>query len=253
MIPKKKKSAEELAALREQLGIPEEAPPPPSIAAHPLLPAQPIAREQQIAAPEPKPQPQPVPQRAAPTPEPFSEPAPEPDLPIEKPRDPQLQEPVVHLKIPPAPVDTKDREAPPAHSLRKHELPLAPAPPGTLKTTLPDSRRDSQGLAEVRKREALTKLNQPGINPADHLRKLTAHLALLIPAYLIAVGGAAVIFRNVHYVTPLALLGLASCLALFIFIKKPRSRHHAGFIFIIVFLTLVFGGIHYAPLFNYGP
>lgn len=253
MIPKKKKTAEEIAALRDQLGIPEEAPPPPNLAPLPPMAAQPAARAEKPVAPEPTPLPRPAPIKSTP-PEPAPTPAVEPDLPVESPRDPELLEPVVHLKIPPAPVETSDREAPPAHSLRKHELPLAPAPPVTHKTTLPGSRRDSHGLAEVRKREALTQLSQPGVNPADHLRKLTAHPVLLVPAYLLALGAAAVIFRNVHYFTPLALLALAGCFALFIFLKKPRSRHHAGFIFIIIFLTLVFGGIHYAPLFQtHGP
>ena len=35
----------------------------------------------------------------------------------------------------------------------------------------------------------------------------------------------------------------------FIAYGKPRSRHHAALLFIVVFLTLVFGALHYAPLF----
>ncbi len=166
----------------------------------------------------------------------------------------ELREPVVHLDIPPAPISEKPPEPlPPQHSLRKHELPLAPAPAVTHKTALPTGRHDEKDIAEIRRRDALQNLSSHAPDPAAHLKKITAGFFLLIPAYLFALAAGFAAWKRVHHITPLSLLAVASIFAIFIFIRKKRSRHHAAFLAIIIILTLVFGGLHYAPVFNYAP
>jgi hypothetical protein len=220
MIPEKKKTPEEIAALREGLGIPDA----------PVEAAQ-------------KPESSPTPE---PDPEPPASPDPTPDAQGDS---PQSDEPVIHLDVPSLPVTSPKQQS---HSLRKHETPLAPAPPVTKKTDLPTHRHDPRDIAQIRKREALAQLQQPGMDPAIHLRKQTAHPVLYIPGYLLAIAAGAVAYQRVHHITPIVLLALTLAITLYIFIRKPRSRHHAALIFILIFLTAVFGGIHYAPLFKHG-
>ena len=229
MIPNRKKTPEEIAALREGLGIPGSperqlpiqnpipaTPPAPAPMAPPMAPPQAI--------------------RSATPPEPYA--------------IPQPGEPVLHLDTPAAP---PAKTVLPLHRLRKHELPLAPAPVHTQKTALPTRRHDPRDVAQIRKREALAKLNNPGLDPAAHLRRQTAQPALYLPGYLLAVAAAVVTFQRVHHITPIVLLALSLAITLYIAIRKPRSRHHAALIFIVAFIAAVFGVIHYAPLFQHGP
>ncbi len=220
MIPEKKKTPEEIAALREGLGIPGAA----------------------VEAAQ-KPEPSPTPGS---DPGPPASPDPTPDAQGDS---PQSDEPIIHLDVPLIPVTSPAQQS---HTLRKHETPLAPAPPATHKTDLPTHRHDPRDIAQIRKREALAKLQHPGMDPAIHLRKQTAHPALYIPGYLLAIAVGAVAYQRVHHITPIVLLALALAITLYIFIRKPRSRHHAALIFILIFLTAAFGGIHYAPLFKHG-
>lgn len=221
MIPQKKKTAEEIAALREGLGIP---PVPPALEPE-TVPAPieaPVEKEETTsAAPEEK---------------------------------SENKEPVIHLEPPPKPTRPQDVEIKPVHSLRKHDLPLAPAPAAITshRTALPTKRHDPRDVAQIRKREALAALAQPSTDPAAHLRKQTASPFLYSPGYLLAIAAAVTAYQRVHFVTPAVLLGLAAVLMLFIALRKPRSRHHAALLFILVFLTLVFGALHYAPFFQHG-
>lgn len=219
MIPEKKKTPEEIAALREGLGIPGAKP-------EPAPPAKPQAPAPQPAKKE----------------EPLPAPAPAVD-----------GEPVIHLDLPPKAPLPKKVAPKPVHSLRKHELPLAPAPAVTQKTALPSQRHDPRDVAQIRKREALAALRQPGTDPAAHLRSQTASPFLYVPGYLIAIAAGVTIYQRAHFITPAVLLGLATAIVLFIAVRKPRSRHHAALLFIVVFLTLAFGALHYAPLFQNGP
>lgn len=223
MIPEKKKTAEEIAALREGLGIPPVAPP---LAPPPPPPAMPgvIGKVEEPPAPAP--------------PQPASG-----------------AEPVTHLDPITIPLRPQKAVIKPSHSLRKQELPLAPAPaaPSPHRTELPAQRHDPRDVAQIRKREALAKLQQPGADPADHIRKQTASPSLYVPGYLLASAAALAAFRDVHYITPAALIGIAIMIMVFIAWRKPRSRHHAALLFIAVFLTLVFGALHYAPLFQNAP
>ncbi len=239
MIPKKKKTPEEIAALREGLGIPDEIPPPGA-------PRQRTETDPLPVPEEPTPNEVPPAPDIAPVPLSDKEPSAIDEIPSN-----ELRERVVHLDLPPAP--TAEPDAPVYHSLRKHELPLAPAPFVTSKTALPAKRHDSGDIAQIRKREALAKLADPVPDPMVLLKKITAGPLLLIPAYLLAIGAAATAWQRVHHVTPIVLLVLCSALALFIFIRKKRSRHHAAILAIMILMTLAFGGLHYAPLFQHAP
>lgn len=217
MIPERKKTPEEIAALREGLGIPGLSPdttaPPPSAPSR-----QPVYLEPDTLNTAPQP--------------------------ITK---------LIHLDASatsaPLPLSFKKD----SHSLRKKEIPLAPAPPVTQKAAIPTHRHDPQDIAQIRKREAIAKLNRPEADPALHLRKQAAHPLLYLPGYLFALSAAAVIYQRFHYITPIALLFCSLSIVMFIAVKKPRSRHHAALIFIVIFLTAVFGGLHYAPLFENAP
>ncbi|MGJ8642197.1 MAG: hypothetical protein ACSHX9_02220 [Luteolibacter sp.] len=228
MIPERKKTPEEIAALREGLGIPDSPPAPPEQAAPPHA-----APEIESQTPHRRPPVHLEPEITNTAPEPVAQP--------------------VHLDIPAAPAPLADTAKKSTHTLRKKELPLAPAPPVTHKTAIPTHRHDPRDIAEIRKREALAKFNQPEIDPATHLRKQTAHPLLYIPGYLLPFGAAFTIYKHFHYFIPLALLLASLLLVIFIALKKPRSRHHAALIFIVIFLTAAFGGLHYAPDFQNAP
>lgn len=226
MIPEKKKTPEEIAALREGLGVPP-APAQPAQPAQPTQPAQPAQPTPPLPTVEPE----------KPLPTPIVE-----------------GETVIHLDLPPLPARPVKAEPKPVHSLRKHELPLAPAPPVTQKTTLPTHRHDPRDVAQIRKREALAALqHQQSADPAAHLRRQTASPFLYASGHLLAIAAAVTAYQHVHYITPAVLLGLAATITLFIALRKPRSRHHAALLFIVVLLTLVLSAIHYAPLFQHGP
>lgn len=235
MIPKKKKTPEEIAALRGDLGIPP-------------APKEKEEDEIQRYAPpaEPKP-PEPEEEQAGPAP------VLDPTHPDQTP-EPTAREPVAHLDLPAEPAPEKENEPPRVHTLRKKELPLAPAPPVTHKTALPDHRHDPRDMKEILRREALAKLTQQNQqDPAAYLRKITAHPLLLTPAYMFALGAGFGAWQRVFYLTPLILLALSAAITVYIFIARKRSRHHAAILSIIIIMTLVFGGLYYAPLFSHAP
>lgn len=192
MIPTQKKTPEELAALREELGFfqpPHSAPP-------------------------------------APQPTPVSATAP--------PQEPREIKP-------------KRRRI---HTLRKIELPLAPAEQVQNKTSIPQPRHDIADVAEARRRAAIAEYSTATGDPAAHLKKLTAHPILLVFAYLPALAAIYTAWSTFHFITPISLIFVSGLLTAYIFWTKKRSRHHAAILFIILVMTLVFGGIHYAPLFT---
>lgn len=224
MIPDKKKSAEEIAELRNQLGISETMHMP-----HEAIPSRPLP------APPPPP----------------TEPAP-PEI------DPLTNQPIIHLKIAPMPIYPVGSHHNPTHTLRKHEPPLAPAthspaPPQENKPHLPSHRRDEREIAELRRREQLALLasQHRDHNPAERLRAMTAHPLTLIVAYISALSAAAATWQQTHFSTPASLLILATLLTLYIFFAKKRSRHHTALLAIIIILTAVFGTLYYFPFLQY--
>ena len=206
MIPTQKKTPEELAALREELGF-FQNPDVKKTSVDPEPAASPLKKVIGQA--------------------PLSNPSSE--------------------QTPREPVKPKKRKI---HTLRKYELPLFPATEVVNKTPLPESRRSAADLAEFQRREALANFSATPPDPAAHLKKLAAHPILLIFAYLPAFGAIYTASYSYHFLTPISLIFVSGLLTAYIFWRKKRSRHHAAILLIILAMTLVFGGIHYAPYFT---
>lgn len=137
-------------------------------------------------------------------------------------------------------------------SLRKSEqVPLAPLPLPAPESKLPIHRHSGKELHEIRRHEALAALNT-----WTHPQTLTAHLALVIPGYLFAIGGAVCFYfydlekRELRITAACAAIALL--IAAFIFIKKPLSRHHAAFIGVMALFVIVFGALYYFPQLRHG-
>jgi hypothetical protein len=230
-LPQRKKSPEEIAKLRESLGIPggatheneslrEEEPPVDTI-----VPTnhQATVVHENAPAELPKPAPQPV-------------------------HSFKRSEQIAVVQETPAPVsDTvapSAREPKPVRSLRKSErVPVEPHPESPPDSPLPHQRHSDREIAEIRRREALAVMNMPP-NP----KLFPAHPGVIIPGYLSATAGAAgFYFYQFPIVATLAFVAISLAVAAFIGIRKPMSRHHAAFISVISLFVLVFGALHYFP------
>ena len=272
LLPQRKKSPEEIAKLRESLGIPalptdeEPAPPMPSPATAPpdrFTPAPLQLTKTQPVPPAPLAPPLPAPAHAhAPKPvHSFKRSDRIPLLPLE---DPPSAAPDATPAEPPALV------LKPGRSLRKSEPALLPAMPQggpPADSNLPQQRHSEQELAEIRRREALALLG-----PAPQPKLTAAHPALIIPGYLIALAGAVpatldwcsvvffprldsapltaaslFAFSSLPLTVPAGCTAIALLIALFIALKKPLSRHHAAFIAVTTLFVIVFGALHYFP------
>lgn len=141
-------------------------------------------------------------------------------------------------------------EAKPVRSLRKSERGPAPAPkaqPTSAATHLPSQRRSDFEINQLRRTQAFSVQS-----PATHLIALTVHPAIAGLGYLCVFTAAALPFvdyylANVSRYVPGALCVAGLGIAGFIFLKKKRSLHHAGFIAAIAILTLTFGALYYFP------
>ncbi len=242
LLPQRKKSTEEIAKLRENLGVPtlhaveSETPAQPAVEAIVSNHHKATVVDAAVEAAE----------------IPLIEPAPAPV--------PHGPKPVHSLKrserIPAMPVDDAPSAPPaaepvpdspkPVRSLRKSEQVPVPAthpePPADSK--LPFHRHSDEEIAELRRRDAIAMMSPQVPNP----KLAAAHLATLIPGYLLALAGASYI---PFYEFPMAATAGCAAAALlisgFIFLRRPISRHHAGFIAIIVLLVIVFGALHFFP------
>ena len=264
LLPQRKKSAEEIAKLRESLGIPGASPeedaaaeiekPSPVDARIPRVEAAvPVA--QNIPMPAPTTPLAPIPAPEAHEPKPVRSLKRSERIPVLPVDDKELLDYVLQQAVapeipvtPPLPVAHAPKQV---RSLRKSEqIPLPvdhrPEPPPDSK--LPFHRHSEQEINEIRRQEAIAMLA-----PAVHPRSLTAHRVLVIPGYLFALGGAACFYC---YELPLpytsACVVVALLFAAFIFFKKPLSRHHAAFIAVAALFVIVFGALHYFPTLRHG-
>ena len=156
----------------------------------------------------------------------------------------------------PAPVELADarppHEAKPVRSLRKSERMPAPAAKASLSgrkqdSHLPAQRRSDVELSQLRRSQAFSVQS-----PATHLIELTAHPLLVAAGYVPVLLAAVLPFidrylANVSLYLPAALCVIGLVVAAFIFLKKKRSLHHAGFIAAIAIFTLIFGALYYFP------
>ncbi len=272
MLPQRRKSAEEIAKLRESLGVPgdsgeepEAAPPaavgftPPS---EPELKAAvaPLPTVARVSAVDPTPSSvvvgKPAEEGLA-----FQEEEPEPE---EVPKVLSVQAPKLVRSL------RKSEQAPvvlrapdPADKVVRVDAPA-----------IPQQRHSDRELAEMRRIQAA-----PPDRSISHLRHLAVPWPLIALGYVLPVAGG--LFAWLADWTPgvppmdfpaewmadlsrqpwlgkagfgllCGLCGLGLIFAGGMALKKPRSRHHAGFITIIAVLILAFGIIHhFAP--TYGP
>ncbi len=224
-LPQRKKTAEEIARLRE--GFMSQPPPAAGPPAAPPAPAPP-------AAPQPSAPPQPPAWAAAP-PAPAPVPAPQPAA---EPRPPV--------------------EAKPVRSLRKSErgpAPARPTPAPSLhpQSVLPSQRHSQQELNYLRRSQSLEVQA-----PARHLIAMAAHPALIGTGYSAVFAAVFLIFTDWRWTyVPVYAPGLLCLTGLacggYIFVKKKRSMHHAGFLTAAVFFIAIFGALYYFPQLRNAP
>jgi hypothetical protein len=241
LLPQRKKSPEEIAKLRENLGVPGAS---QAIATAPVPP--PVSEGSGVTAADRGPEGG------------FSGDAKTADLqslagpapshggsPQQPPGNPQ------HLPAQSSagaadPVAAPHREAKPVRTLRKSGR--VASPPGSHPESPPDSklphcRHTDDEIAEIRRRDVLALMAvQP--NP----RLAPAHPALILTGYLSTIAGAAGIwFQQIPILATFACALVSFVMAGFIFLHKPMSRHHAAFIAALALFLLIFGSLHYFP------
>ena len=270
-LPQRKKSPEEIAKLRQTLGI---HPPPPGAQAPkqrptpstgPNGPSTPPPPSAMIPADNGPPQAHTRPQWRS-----FkrSENSPHPILVTPLLDTPILATPILGTPLqsassaPPAPFGLPRTPLLPVEASRhlKPSRPLQPAASvahPVADSQLPHQRHSPQELALARRRDALAVISHGAYQlPA------AAHPVILACGYLLAIVGTAAptLLDGLSRLTGSYTLGMAwshgyhlltACnlaalpIAAIIFARKSLSRHHAAFMAIIVFFALVFALIHY--------
>ena len=270
LLPQRKKSAEEIAKLRESLGIPGQAPAPAPVDIPEEVPvsyADPaVAAPKNVEVPEislaeiiaeataslngPEAIVEPTPAELAPLPVPPAQPP------------KQVKSLKRSERIPEIPLDAQTPEALPAEnrpahlgkpvrSLRKSEqAPLTPldnhTPPAD--SNLPVQRHSDREIEALRQKAAMA---QQEAKPL--FIDQVAHLALVIPGYLAAFAGAVASYcYDLPFGATVGCAIAALIVAGFIFLRKPLSRHHAAFISVIAMFVIVFGALYYFPQLRHG-
>lgn len=86
------------------------------------------------------------------------------------------------------------------------------------------------------------------LEPVYDPRLQKAHPALVALGYLpVLIAVLIAYFYAQPLIVTAPLVGVSLLVALIILLRKPISRHHAGFIFAICFLVIAFGILHYFP------
>jgi hypothetical protein len=259
LLPQHKKSPEELAKLRESLGIPGQPPLGDPSAARPALPqessglaSQEDLREIPAVAVEAKPD---AAGLKGPDAAPLA-PLPAPELPVRKKRSLRRADrhPLAaaehEASSVPAPLGSTAPASPRiVHSLRKSEqAPLTQSKSPPPDSSLPIHRHSPEEIREIRRQEVLA-MQKVAVEQVSH----KAHWVIVIPGYLFAL---AAVIGCYHYHLEISVT--ASCLAIsflvagFLLIWKPFSRHHGAFIGVMSLLIAVFGVLYYFPQLRYG-
>ncbi|NQX00143.1 hypothetical protein HQ447_05745 [bacterium] len=252
LLPQRKKSAEEIAQLRESFGmiapppgggaLPQEIPVPVAAAALVEKATPPVAAE--LPPPPVVEMLDPKPVRSLKRSERV------PVLAVEK-------EEVIKIG-PPAEIPSlspREPMIPAAHgpklvrSLRKSEQGPVPEIHAPLPDSkLPTQRHSDREIQEIRRQEMLAMQAAAGQLPS-----LTAHPVLIVPGYLFAVAGAVgFYFYELDLPITAGCVVAAILIATFIFFKKPLSLHHAAFIAVMSLFVAIFGALHYFPQLRHG-
>ncbi len=247
-LPQHRKSAEEIAKLRETLGVPGPAVREDSLPPFPELPASlsatlsakptPVILETALSAPLeasalPSVSPQPVKQvRSLKRAERI------PVLPSEKGGATSLAPDAAHQ------LATKI-----VKSLRKSEqVPIISVPQPAADSKLPTHRHSDEEITRLRRNEMLA--GQAAVGPPP---TLFGRLAVILPGYIVVIVGAIISFSyNLSYYFLSASLLIGLLFAGFLFLKKPLCLHHAAFIAVMAMLVAVFGALYYFPQLRYG-
>lgn len=215
-LPQRKKSAEEIAELRDALGIPiaSHGADEPSREGATPLPSATEVRPRTVRS--------------------FTPSEPEPAM------ENQAAATIVKQAVPKIVRSLKKSEQGPIN------LPTRSAVRDHSK--LPSRRRTDQELNEARRREALNTLS-----PASQPRSMTAHMVVVILGYvLIAASAVGIYFYQIPIEHSGSCLGIALLIAIGIFFLKPYSRHHAAFIAVIAIFVMIFAALYYFPQLRHG-
>lgn len=109
---------------------------------------------------------------------------------------------------------------------------------------IPDQKRSSDDLDQIRRRNAFAV--RP---PVQEIKTQALHPVWLTLCYLLCLTGVGLGVTQI-FIPALACAASAQIINLFIYFKKPRSRHHAAIIAIISLLVLVFGTVYYLEQFE---
>ncbi|MFN6017443.1 MAG: hypothetical protein ACK49N_07680, partial [Verrucomicrobiota bacterium] len=75
-----------------------------------------------------------------------------------------------------------------------------------------------------------------------------AHPFLVALGYIpVLIGASIAWFYDQPIIVTAPFVVISMLVALYVLLRKPISRHHAGFIFAICFLAIAFGILHYFP------
>lgn len=188
LIPQRKKSAEEIAALRDSLGIVRINEAPPRVA----------------------------------------------EVPLDATTPPQASPPGSRVK--------------PVRSLRRSEreptVRAVPAVRATSHSRLPARRHSAHELQTIRRRDALVHMDPSG-KPA--MLVPPAPLWVVIPGYGCTFFGLACHAWQIPITATAGAVLAALAIAIYISLRRPLSRHHAGFIGILTVVILFFSALHYFP------
>ncbi len=210
LLPERKKSAEEIAKLRESFGLPDSpiAPIAPAPSAEPSQPKS--------SQPEPKPA------------EPSKILTAEPAIPSPSPlTEPSAPKPVRSLR--------RSERMPPLNPSQKRDSSFS---------KIPAHRHSDQELQELRKQQFLANNHAPKANPLTFI----AHPALYIPAYVLLIASAVTCFiYSLAIAIPASCIAAAIAIAAYIFFCKSYSRHHTAIITLIAFFIILFAAFHYFP------
>ena len=259
-LPQRKKSADEIAKLREAMGIPTE-----NLVLEDFVNIEPVLKETAIPA-KIEEKPIPAEQRIErPATLPFTTPLPPAEVPfpmahagtarpvrsLKRSERTSLPHEEEHEAVEPAPIVLPENGRV-VKSLRKSEqVPIIPVenhtPPANSK--LPVHRHSDRDLDRIRRQGAIQQMQAVGVDPQLQI----AHLALVIPAYLFALAGPiGIYFYDISIAFTAGAVLIAAAVAVFIFFKKPMSRHHAAFLAVSVLFVIIFGLLHYFPQLQHG-
>jgi hypothetical protein len=277
-LPERRKTAEELAKLRESLGISADGPPPdaPGVRREEPAPGSDEVDELKAAVFE-----QPDPARDASWHDRPGHGSEELEVSGEAkavPDEPPMTGTVMpevgeasHLEV--KEDESPVTETPPPHSLRKsaslvvdQPKPVRHRPDGSL----PARRHTDEELMRLRRMDA-----GPAVSPVEALARRTVSVPVMILFYLLALAAVALLIMESLWFSkaqpfdlPFEWLGRAVqadwygtaimsaiggisagvlLIAAWVAWRRPLSRHHAGFMTIIAVLVLVFGTLYFFP------